>query len=58
MLCIHCMQQWLGLSDPATEEAPHDVPLCCELAKLDAGITRLPYESTILRFITCSESRT
>ena len=50
MLCIHCMQQWLSLSDSATEEAPHDVPLYCELAKLDAGITRLPDEFTILRF--------
>ena len=50
MLCIHCMQQWLSLSDPATEESPHDVPLYCELAKLDAGITLLPDESTILRF--------
>ena len=46
------MQQWLSLSDPATEEAPHDVPLYCELAKLDAGITRLPDESTILRSLS------
>jgi IS5 family transposase len=28
----------------------HDVPLYCEFAQLDAGITRLPDESTILRF--------
>jgi IS5 family transposase len=26
------------------------VPLYCEFAQLDAGITRLPDESTILRF--------
>ena len=32
------------------EEALHDVPLYCEFARLDAGITRLPDESTILRF--------
>jgi IS5 family transposase len=32
------------------EEALHDVPLYCEFAKLDAGINRLPDESTILRF--------
>ena len=32
------------------EEAPHDTPLYCEFAGLDAGITRLPDESTILRF--------
>jgi transposase, IS5 family len=50
MLRIHFLQQWFGLSDPAMEEALHDVPLYCEFAKLDAGATRLPDESTILRF--------
>jgi IS5 family transposase len=50
MLRIHFMQQWFGLSDPAMEEALHDVPLYREFAGLDAGITRLPDESTILRF--------
>jgi transposase, IS5 family len=47
---IHFMQQWFGLSDPAMEEALHDVPLYCEFAGLDAGISGLPDESTILRF--------
>ena len=32
------------------EEALHDIPLYCEFVHLDAGITRLPDESTILRF--------
>ena len=50
MLRIHFMQQWFGLSDPAMEEALHDVPLYCEFAQLDAGATRLLDESTILRF--------
>ena len=50
MLRIHFMQQWFGLSDPAMEEALHDVPLYCEFAHLDPGIGRLPDESTILRF--------
>ena len=50
MLRIHFMQQWFGLSDPAMEEALHDTPLYCEFAGLDAGMTRLPDESTILRF--------
>jgi IS5 family transposase len=50
MLRIHFMQQWFGLSDPAMEEALHDVPLYCEFAGLDPGISRLPDESTILRF--------
>ena len=50
MLRIHFMQQWFGLSDPAMEEAMHDVPLYREFAHLDAGATRMPDESTILRF--------
>ena len=50
MLRIHFMQQWFGLSDPAMEEALHDVPLYCQFAQLDLGMTRLPDESTILRF--------
>ena len=31
MLRIHFMQQWFGQSDPAMEEALHDVPLYREL---------------------------
>jgi transposase, IS5 family len=50
MLRIHFLQQWFGLSDPAMEEALHDVPLYCDFAGLDAGNTRLPDETTILRF--------
>ncbi len=50
MLRIHFMQQWFGLSDPAMEESLHEVPLYREFAGLDAGISRLPDESTILRF--------
>jgi IS5 family transposase len=50
MVRIHFMQQWFGLSDPAMEEALHDVPLYREFAGLDAGATRMPDESTILRF--------
>ena len=50
MLRIHFLQQWFGLSDPAMEEALHDTPLYCQFAGLDAGIARLPDESTILRF--------
>ena len=50
MLRIHLLQQFFGHSDPAMEEALHDIPLYCEFAKLDAGINRLPDESTILRF--------
>jgi len=49
MLRIHFMQQWFTLSDPAMEEALHDVPLFREFAQLNFD-TRLPDESTILRF--------
>lgn len=47
---IHLLQQFFGHSDPAMEEALHDVALYREFARLDAGVTRLPDESTILRF--------
>jgi IS5 family transposase len=50
MLRIHFMQQWFNLSDPAMEEALHDVPLFREFAGLDGWDERLPDESTILRF--------
>jgi len=50
MLRIHLLQQFFGHSDPAMEEALHDIPLYREFARLDAGMTRLPDESTILRF--------
>lgn len=50
MLRIHFLQQWFGLSDPAMEEALHEMPLYREFAGLDNWTTRLPDESTILRF--------
>jgi IS5 family transposase len=50
MLRILFLQQRFGLSDPAMEEALHDVSLYCEFAHLDPGASRLPGESTILRF--------
>jgi IS5 family transposase len=50
MLRIHFMQQWFTLSDPAMEEGLHDVPLYREFAGLDNWTTRLPDETTILRF--------
>ena len=50
MLRIHFLQQWFGLSDPAMEEALHDIALYCQFARLDPGGMRLPDESTILRF--------
>ena len=49
MLRIHFMQQWFTLSDPAMEEALHDVPLFREFAGLNWD-TAVPDETTILRF--------
>lgn len=46
----HFLQQWFGLSDPAMEEALHDTPLYCEFSRLDAGMPRIPGETTILRY--------
>jgi hypothetical protein len=37
MLRIHYLQQWFGLSDPAMEEALHDVPLYREFARLEGA---------------------
>ena len=50
MLRIHYLQQWFALSDPAMEEALHDMPVFREFAKLGDGVERLPDETTILRF--------
>lgn len=50
MLRIHYLQQWFGLSDPAMEEALHDVALYREFARVDGVMARLPDETTILRF--------
>ncbi|MDP3295204.1 MAG: IS5 family transposase, partial [Nevskia sp.] len=50
MLRIHLMQQWFGYSDPAMEEALHDIPVLRRFAGLDAGESRLADETTILRF--------
>ena len=50
MLRIHYLQLWFGLSDPAMEEALHDVPLYREFARLGEARSRLPDETTILRF--------
>jgi IS5 family transposase len=49
MLRIHFMQQCFTLSDPAMEEALHDVPLFRAFAQLSWD-QRLPDESTIQRF--------
>jgi IS5 family transposase len=50
MLRIHFLQQWFGYSDPAMEEALHDIPVLRRFAGLDAFEDALPDETTILRF--------
>ncbi|WP_425260354.1 IS5 family transposase [Rubrivivax sp. RP6-9] len=50
MLRVHYLQQWFALSDPAMEEALHDMPVFREFARLGDGMSRLPDETTILRF--------
>lgn len=50
MLRIHLLQQWFGYSDPAMEEALHEIPTLREFAGLDAGEDAMPDETTILKF--------
>ena len=50
LLRIHFMQQWFNLSDPAMEEALHDIPMFREFAGLTHWGERIPCESSILRF--------
>lgn len=50
MLRIHFMQHWFSYSDPAMEEALHDIPLLRDFAGLDAGVDAMPDETTILKF--------
>lgn len=50
MLRVHFMQQWFNLSDPAMEEALHDMALFRDFAGLGGWDERVPDESTILRF--------
>ena len=49
LLRIHFMQQWFTLSDPAMEEALHDMPLFRDFTGLSWD-SATPDESTILRF--------
>ena len=50
MLRIHFMQQWFKLSDPAMEEALHDVPAFRDFAGVIHWDQQIPGESSILRF--------
>ena len=58
MLRVHYLQQWFALSDPAMEEALHDMPVFREFAKLDDGVARLPDEPRSCGSATCWRSTT
>ncbi|AMU99894.1 IS5 family transposase [Xanthomonas citri] len=47
MLRIHLLQQWYALSDPAMEEALHEIPTLRRFAQL-GGLDDIPDETTIL----------
>ncbi|UYP76119.1 IS5 family transposase [Xanthomonas campestris] len=49
MLRIHLLQQWYALSDPAMEEALHEIPTLRRFAQL-GGLDNVPDETTILNF--------
>ena len=49
MLRIHMLQQWYALSDPAMEEALHEIPTLRRFAQL-GGLDNVPDETTILNF--------
>ena len=50
MLRVHNMAQWFTLSAPAMEEALPGTPVLREFAGLDNWTSRLPDETTVLRF--------
>ena len=50
MLRLHFMQQWFGLSDPAMEEALHDVPVyrrVCAAGRLDDSPARREHHPAV-----------
>ncbi|UAU36452.1 IS5 family transposase [Xanthomonas campestris] len=49
MLRIHLLQRWYALSDPAMEEALHEIPTLRRFAQL-GGLDNVPDETTILNF--------
>ncbi|TWQ09091.1 IS5 family transposase [Xanthomonas vasicola] len=49
MLRIHLLQQWYALSDPAMEEALHEIPNLWRFAQL-GGLDDIPDATTILNF--------
>ena len=50
MLRLHCLQQWLNLSDPAVEEALYDSRAMRQFVGIDLGREPVPDETTICKF--------
>jgi IS5 family transposase len=50
MLRIHCLQLWLGLSDPAVEEALYESRAMRAFVGIDLGREPVPDEITVMRF--------
>jgi IS5 family transposase len=58
MLRIHYLQQWFGLSDPAMEEAVHDVPCTASLRVWVTARAVCPTRPPSFGFVTCSKPMT
>lgn len=58
MLQIHFLQQWFGYSDPAMEEALHDIPLLRQFPGLDAFEDVMPGKAPFCVSGICSRSMT
>jgi transposase, IS5 family len=50
MLRIYFLQQWYDLSDPAVEEALHDIPALRDFVGVDLDLERAPDETTVCKF--------
>ena len=50
MLCIHFLQHWFNLSDPAVEEALYDSRALRQFVRIDLGQEPAPDETTICKF--------
>lgn len=50
MFSIYFMQQWFGLSDPAMEDALHDIESMRRFAGIELGADPVPDETTICKF--------
>lgn len=50
MLRLHCVQLWYNLSDPALEDAVHDLLSFQRFLRLDPLTQTVPDECTVLHF--------